>query len=181
MHTTHPLCSKPPFPYGAHGFLKHVKTRECQAVHSSQSWVKPQIRRPARAMGFAARPGRARPIQFPARPTSEIRKPPARPGSWAGGGDQILRDGLRWMLKKGLLGRNFSGRPMGRWVGPALAVVVTGVVFGAIHAEGLQFYGLALVGVVLSFLAYRTGRLGMSMLTHASFNLVAVLTIAHWL
>ena len=69
----------------------------------------------------------------------------------------------------------------GRWVGPALAVVVTGVVFGAIHAEGLQFYGLALVGVVLSFLAYRTGRLGMSMLTHASFNLVAVLTIAHWL
>ena len=129
MHTTHPLCSKPPFSYGAHGFLKHVKTRECQAVYSSQSWAKSQIRWPARPMGFAARPGRARPIQFPAGPgLAHERNPkppgPAQPGSWAGGGDQILRDGLRRMLKKGLLGRNFSGRPksarrpMGRWVGP---------------------------------------------------------------
>ena len=126
MHTTHPLCSKPPFSYGAHGFLKHVKTRECLAVYSSQSWAKHQIRRPG---PWASRPGPAGPDPSnfrpgPAWPTSEIQKPLARPGSWAGGGDQILRDGLRWMLKKGLLGRNFSGRPkparrpMGRWVGP---------------------------------------------------------------
>ena len=78
----------------------------------------------ARPMGFAARPGRARLIQFPARPGPRAKSKNPRPGSWAGGGDQILRDGLRWMLKKGLLGRNFSGRPkparrpMGRWVGP---------------------------------------------------------------
>ena len=87
---------------------------------------------PAHGLRGPAPPGRARPIQFPARPglaheQNQKTPGPARPGSWAGGGDQILRDGLRWMLKKGLLCRNFSGRPkparrpMGRWVGPGPA------------------------------------------------------------
>lgn len=66
---------------------------------------------------------------------------------------------------------------VGRWVGPALAIVVTGVLFGLAHAESLQLLGLAVFGVILSFIAYRTGRLGMNMVAHATFNLVAVAAV----
>ena len=62
----------------------------------------------------------------------------------------------------------------GRWVGPALAIVITGVLFGLAHAESLQLLGLAAFGIILSFVSYRTGRLGMNMVSHATFNLVAV-------
>ena len=66
----------------------------------------------------------------------------------------------------------------GRSLGPALAVVVTGILFGLAHFEPLQFLGLAAFGIVLSMLAYKTGRLGPGILAHASFNLVAILAIA---
>jgi membrane protease YdiL (CAAX protease family) len=75
---------------------------------------------------------------------------------------------------------------VGGWVGPTLAIVVTGVLFGLAHAESLQLLGLATFGIILSFVSYRTGRLGMNMVAHATFNLVAVvasvvmpLTLAH--
>ena len=61
---------------------------------------------------------------------------------------------------------------LGRWVGPALAIVITGVLFGLAHAESLQLVGLATFGIILSFVSYRTGRLGMNMVSHATFNLV---------
>jgi uncharacterized protein len=67
---------------------------------------------------------------------------------------------------------------VGGWVGPALAIVITGVLFGLAHAESLQLLGLATFGVILSFVSYRTGRLGMNMVAHASFNLVAIIAIA---
>jgi membrane protease YdiL (CAAX protease family) len=67
---------------------------------------------------------------------------------------------------------------IGRWVGPTLAVVVTGVLFGLAHAESLQLVGLATFGIILSVVSYRTGRLGMNMVAHASFNLVAVVASA---
>jgi CAAX protease family protein len=66
---------------------------------------------------------------------------------------------------------------VGRWVGPTLAIVVTGVLFGLAHAESLQLLGLAVFGVILSFIAYRTGRLGMNMVAHATFNLMAVAAV----
>jgi membrane protease YdiL (CAAX protease family) len=66
---------------------------------------------------------------------------------------------------------------VGGWLGPALAICVTGVLFGLAHAESLQLLGLAVFGVVLSFLSYRTGRLGMSMVAHATFNLMAVVAV----
>ncbi len=65
----------------------------------------------------------------------------------------------------------------GRVLGPALAIVVTGVLFGLAHAESLQLLGLATFGVILSFVAYRTGRLGMNMVAHATFNLMAVAAV----
>jgi uncharacterized protein len=66
---------------------------------------------------------------------------------------------------------------VGGWVGPALAIVVTGVLFGLAHAESLQLLGLAFFGIVLSFVSYRTGRLGMNMVAHATFNLMAVVAV----
>jgi membrane protease YdiL (CAAX protease family) len=66
---------------------------------------------------------------------------------------------------------------VGGWVGPALAIIITGVLFGLAHAESLQLLGLATFGIILSFVSYRTGRLGMNMVAHASFNLVALAAV----
>lgn len=66
----------------------------------------------------------------------------------------------------------------GRVLGPVLAVVATGVLFGLAHAETLQLLGLAAFGIVLSALAYRTRRLGPGIFAHGAFNLVAVLALA---
>jgi len=65
----------------------------------------------------------------------------------------------------------------GGWVGPTLAIVVSGLLFGAIHAELLQFAGLAVFGVLLGAVSYRTGRLGMNIVAHASFNLLALTAV----
>jgi hypothetical protein len=65
----------------------------------------------------------------------------------------------------------------GGWVGPTLAIVVSGLLFGAIHAELLQFAGLALFGVLLGAVSYRTGRLGMNIVAHAAFNLLALTAV----
>ncbi len=63
---------------------------------------------------------------------------------------------------------------VGGLVGPALAIVVSGVLFGLAHAESLQLLGLAVFGILLSVVSYMTGRLGMNMVAHATFNLMAV-------
>ena len=62
----------------------------------------------------------------------------------------------------------------GGWVGPTLAIVISGVLFGLAHAESLQLLGLAVFGVVLGAVSYRTGRLGMNVVAHASFNILAL-------
>jgi membrane protease YdiL (CAAX protease family) len=65
----------------------------------------------------------------------------------------------------------------GGWVGPGLAIVITGCVFAAVHAEALQFAGLAVFGVILGLIAYRTGRIGMNVVAHAAFNLLALTAV----
>lgn len=69
-------------------------------------------------------------------------------------------------------------RGLGRVLGPATGIVVTGVLFGLAHAEPIELAGLALFGVVLCVLAYRTGRLGPGIFAHAAFNAFAVISIA---
>jgi membrane protease YdiL (CAAX protease family) len=64
-----------------------------------------------------------------------------------------------------------------RTVGVVAAVVLDGLLFGLAHAELEQLAGLAIFGMILAAVSYRTGRLGMNMVSHASFNLVAVLAI----
>jgi hypothetical protein len=62
----------------------------------------------------------------------------------------------------------------------ALGVGVSAVLFGLAHGELIQFAGLALLGVVLALLVYRTKRLVPSFITHASFNATALAAvIAH--
>lgn len=81
---------------------------------------------------------------------------------------------FRGVLLRSLLSLCASRR---RLAGIALAVVLDGVLFGLAHLgtdQWVQLPGLASVGVVLAILAVRTGRLGPSIVTHASFNAIAV-------
>jgi len=61
-----------------------------------------------------------------------------------------------------------------------LVVLITGAFFAVAHFEPLQFLGLWVVGMVLSLMAYRTRRLGMSISAHMSFNLVAFVALTNF-
>ena len=54
------------------------------------------------------------------------------------------------------------------------AMIITSVVFGASHFQALQFPALASFGLVLSYLAHRTGRLGLNIWAHVGFNATTV-------
>jgi len=82
---------------------------------------------------------------------------------------------FRGLLLRGLLGSGFGAGA----VRPALAIVVSGVLFGLAHFEAVQFGGLAVFGVVLGVLAWRTGRLVPGMAAHATFNAVALIGVVH--
>jgi len=89
---------------------------------------------------------------------------------------------FRGLLLRALLRfLNPSGRTEGvaRAAGLVGAVVLDGLLFGLAHGEMEQLAGLALFGIILAVVAFRTQRLGMNMVAHASFNLVAVLAIVH--
>lgn len=79
---------------------------------------------------------------------------------------------FRGLLLRGLLGRL---RGLGPRLGPAISIVVSGLFFALVHFEPLQFLGLAGFGVVLGLLAWRTGRLGPSMVAHMAFNTTTVI------
>jgi membrane protease YdiL (CAAX protease family) len=64
--------------------------------------------------------------------------------------------------------------PIGRVLSVLVGAVVSGALFGLAHGEMLQFAGLALLGVVLALVVERTGRLVPAVVTHASFNAVAL-------
>ena len=59
-------------------------------------------------------------------------------------------------------------------VATVAAIVVSAALFALAHGEPLQFAGLALIGVVLAILVRRTRRLMPSIITHVSFNAVAM-------
>ncbi len=61
-----------------------------------------------------------------------------------------------------------------RGMGPAPAIVVTAVVFGVSHFEGLPLPGLVVFGLGAGVLAHRAGRLGPAIAAHVAFNLVSV-------
>ena len=49
---------------------------------------------------------------------------------------------------------------------------------GLLRPFGFGLAGLAVFGMVLAAVSYRTGRLGMNMVAHATFNFVAIVAIA---
>ncbi len=81
---------------------------------------------------------------------------------------------------RGLLLRALVGRlgVLGERLGPAVAILLSALVFGLAHFEPLQFLGLAGFGALLALLARRTGRLGAGMVAHLSFNAVTVIALA---
>jgi uncharacterized protein len=91
--------------------------------------------------------------------------------------EEILFRGLAFKALARLFAPSAAGPSRRRTVGVAAAVVVDGVLFGLAHWELYQFAGLAVFGMALAVISYRTGRLGMNMAAHASFNLVAVLAL----
>ncbi|HEY1829075.1 MAG TPA: CPBP family intramembrane glutamic endopeptidase [Acidimicrobiales bacterium] len=90
---------------------------------------------------------------------------------------------FRGVLLKGLVRLGAPptlGPSTRRNVRVAVAIVLDGLLFGLAHGEWVQLAGLALFGVVLATMSYRTGRLGMNMVAHGSFNLIAVIAFYHW-
>lgn len=85
---------------------------------------------------------------------------------------------FRGVLLRGLLG---AWRTRVAIVGVSCSVLADALLFGVAHLgvdEWYQLPGLAFLGAVLAVLAIRTGRLGPSILTHAGFNLLAVVVYA---
>jgi membrane protease YdiL (CAAX protease family) len=87
---------------------------------------------------------------------------------------------FRGLLLKGLVRLFTPQRAVGgaRTVGVVLAVLADGLLFGLAHGEWVQLAGLAVFGAILATVSYRTGRLGMNTVAHATFNLVAIIAIA---
>lgn len=76
------------------------------------------------------------------------------------------------LFYRGLLQRTLA-RSLPVWP----AMVITAVVFGASHLQALQFPALAAFGLVLSYVAHRTGRLGLNTWAHVGFNATTVIVL----
>lgn len=74
------------------------------------------------------------------------------------------------------LADRFARRPPA--VRAAVSITGSGLLFGLAHFEPLQFLGLFVVGCVFAAIVWSTGRLGTSIIAHASFNLVALAALA---
>ena len=83
---------------------------------------------------------------------------------------------FRGLTYRTILGHFTAARP---WLRSVLAVGGSSLLFAIAHFEPLQFAGLFVVGCILAILVKVTGRLGTSIVAHASFNLVAVIALAH--
>ncbi|MHB1774879.1 MAG: CPBP family intramembrane glutamic endopeptidase [Acidimicrobiales bacterium] len=92
--------------------------------------------------------------------------------------EELFFRGLLFRALARLFTPSRLGPGTARTVGLVGAVVVDGLLFGLAHGELEQLAGLAVFGMVLAAVSYRTGRLGMNIVSHASFNLVAVLALA---
>ena len=73
------------------------------------------------------------------------------------------------LFYRGLLQRSLTAA----W-NDTLALVVTATLFGLAHFQLLQLPALILFGLVVGYMAKRTGRLGMSVLAHSGFNATTV-------
>jgi membrane protease YdiL (CAAX protease family) len=91
--------------------------------------------------------------------------------------EELFFRGLLFRSLARILSPVVPGPSTRRAVAVGAAVVVDGLLFALAHGEWEQFVGLAAFGMVLALVSFRTGRLGMNMVAHATFNLVAVLAV----
>jgi uncharacterized protein len=68
---------------------------------------------------------------------------------------------------------NATRRYFGFWAG----AIVSGLCFGVAHGDPIAAVPLALGGIVLAFVYYRTGNAFASMITHGLFNSYTILTL----
>jgi membrane protease YdiL (CAAX protease family) len=87
----------------------------------------------------------------------------------------ILAPMVEELFYRGLLLRSLEKRGFAPWI----AVVLSAVLFAAMHMQPLQFPGLLLFGLISGALAVRTGRLGASVFAHIGFNMTTVV-ILYW-
>lgn len=84
-------------------------------------------------------------------------------------------------LVEELFFRGLLLRSLRRRIGQVWAIVASSLIFGLAHANDLPLkamivlmVGLAALGAVLAVLAVRTGRLGASIVAHATFNAISL-------
>lgn len=85
----------------------------------------------------------------------------------------LLAPVVEELFYRGLLLRSIEKRGAAPWV----AVVLSSVVFAAMHMQPLQFPGLLVFGLVSGTLAARSGRLGPSVFAHIGFNMTTVVML----
>jgi membrane protease YdiL (CAAX protease family) len=68
--------------------------------------------------------------------------------------------------------RGFAQRTFSRKVRPHWAILFSSFFFAASHLQPLQFPALFVFGLILGYLAWRTGRLGTAIWAHLGFNTV---------
>jgi uncharacterized protein len=69
--------------------------------------------------------------------------------------------------------RGMAQRIFGRRLGPWAAIFAAAAFFASTHLQPLQFPALLVFGVILGFMAWRSGRLGPAIWAHVGFNVVA--------
>lgn len=80
-------------------------------------------------------------------------------------------------LVEELFFRGFVQRGVTAGTGRVVGVIATAAIFGTIHYQLLQLPALVAFGLVLGSCAATTGRLGLSIVTHAAFNATTVVTL----
>jgi membrane protease YdiL (CAAX protease family) len=84
-------------------------------------------------------------------------------------------------LSEELLFRGVLLSRLSRGLSPTNAVVVSAALFAGIHLidpdAAFVVPGLFVIGLVLGYQALRTGRIGLSIMTHAGVNLLAAIAL----
>lgn len=78
-----------------------------------------------------------------------------------------------------LLFRGYTQRQLERGLGATWGIVLSGLLFGAYHLRPSQVLPLAVLGVFLAYLTWRTGSLWPAIVVHFLHNALAV-SGAHW-
>jgi membrane protease YdiL (CAAX protease family) len=89
----------------------------------------------------------------------------------------ILSAAVMAPLVEELFFRGLLLRALERWLGSVPAVVVSALVFAAVHRELIVLPGLFVFGVIAAVVTLRTGRLGPAVAFHVGFNATTLVVL----